>query len=40
MAKGGKFVNIYIGWGIKKGDTAQQPTVPGIVQDDPNEPEE
>ena len=40
VAKGGKFVNVYIGWGIKRGDTAQQPNVPGSVMDDPGEPTE
>ena len=40
VAKGGKFVNIYIGWGLKKGDTAQNPTNPGAVQEDPDEPVE
>ena len=40
VAKGGKFVNVYVGWGIKRGDTAQKPVEPGSVQDDPIEPKE
>ena len=29
--KGGKFVNAYVGWGIKHGDVVQNPVEPGVV---------
>jgi hypothetical protein len=35
VSKGGKFVNIYVGWGLKRGDVVQNPVEPGIVCDDP-----
>jgi hypothetical protein len=37
VAKGGKFTNVYIGYGIKKGDEIFNPTMPPEVQRDPEE---
>jgi hypothetical protein len=37
VAKGGKFVGIYVGDGVKKGDTSFNPTEPPEVQSDPSE---
>ena len=28
-------MNIYVGWGVKRGDVVQNPVEPGIVCDDP-----
>jgi len=39
VAKGGKFVNFYLGYGLKKGDASFQPTEPPEVQQDPDEAE-
>lgn len=38
VSKGGKFTNIYIGNGMKRGDASMNPTEPPNVQDDPEEP--
>lgn len=40
VAKGGKFCNFYLGYGMKKGDSSYQPIEPPEVQRDPEEPEE
>lgn len=40
VQKGGKYCNIYVGWGCKHGDAAMFPTEPAEVQRDPSEPEE
>ena len=40
VSKGGKFVNIYVGLGIKHGDTSYKPVEPGDVLEDPSEPKE
>lgn len=37
VAKGGKFVSIYIGYGLKKGDSSYNPTEPPEVQKDPQD---
>jgi len=37
VAKGGKFTNVYVGYGIKKGDEIFNPTMPPEVQKDPEE---
>ena len=37
VAKGGKFTNIYVGYGIKRGDNSFNPTEPPMVQSDPSE---
>ena len=37
VSKGGKFTNIYIGYGIKRGDPIFNPTEPPEVQKDPEE---
>jgi radial spoke head protein 4A len=39
VAKGGKFCNFYLGYGMKKGDSSYQPTEPPEVQRDPEEQE-
>ena len=40
VAKGGKFCNFYVGYGLKKGDSSYQPTEPPEVQRDPDEQEQ
>ena len=40
VSKGGKFTNIYIGNGMKRGDSSLNPTEPPDVQADPSEPAE
>lgn len=40
VAKGGKFTNIYVGYGLKKDNPSYNPTEPPLVQDDPEEEEE
>ena len=37
VAKGGKYVNIYVGDGVKKGDTSYYPIEPPEVQADPTD---
>ena len=37
VAKGGKFTNIYVGYGMKRGDNSFNPTEPPMVQQDPQE---
>ena len=37
VSKGGKFTNIYVGYGIKKGDPIFNPTEPPEIQKDPEE---
>lgn len=37
VSKGGKFTNVYIGYGIKRGDPIFNPTEPPEVQKDPEE---
>lgn len=37
VSKGGKFTNVYVGYGIKKGDPIFNPTEPPEVQKDPEE---
>ena len=37
VAKGGKFTNIYVGYGLKRGDPIFNPTEPPEVQKDPEE---
>ena len=39
-AKGGRFVNIYVGWGLKEGDSPMTPFEPPQVEKDPAELEE
>jgi hypothetical protein len=39
VAKGGKFMNFYLGYGMKKGDSSYQPTEPPEVCRDPDEVE-
>ena len=39
VAKNGKYVNFYLGYGLKKGDSSFQPTEPPEVQQDPDETE-
>jgi hypothetical protein len=40
VSKGGKFTNIYIGNGMKRGDASMNPIEPPEVQADPSEPKE
>jgi radial spoke head protein 4/6 len=40
VAKGGKFTNIYVGFGLKKDNPSYNPTEPPAVCDDPREEEE
>jgi hypothetical protein len=37
VSKAGKFTNIYIGYGMKRGDAIFNPTEPPEVQKDPEE---
>ena len=37
VSKGGKFTNIYIGYGMKRGDAIFNPTEPPEIQKDPEE---
>ena len=37
VAKGGKFTTVYVGWGLKKGESSYQPTEPPEVQVDPDD---
>ena len=37
VAKGGKFHNVYIGYGMKQGDSSFNPTEPPEVQADPQD---
>jgi radial spoke head protein 4A len=37
VAKGGKFLNFYLGFGMKRIDSSYQPTEPPEVQQDPDE---
>ena len=37
VAKGGKFTSIYVGWGLKKGESSYQPIEPPEVQVDPDD---
>lgn len=37
VAKGGKFTNIYVGYGLKKDNPSYNPTEPPLVMDDPDE---
>ena len=40
VSKGGKFTNIYIGNGMKRGESSLNPTEPPEVCADPSEPVE
>lgn len=40
VSKGGKFTNIYVGYGLKKGDSSYNPTEPPEVQKDPQDQSE
>ena len=40
VAKGGKFTNIYVGYGLKRGDPSYNPTEPPEVQRDPTDQNE
>jgi hypothetical protein len=40
VAKGGKFTSIYVGYGLKKGDSSYNPTEPPEVQKDPEDQNE
>ena len=40
VAKGGKFTNIYVGYGLKKGASSYNPIEPPPICDDPEEDEE
>lgn len=40
VQKGGKFCNIYLGWGLKTGDANMFPIEPADVQRDPEDPTE
>jgi len=35
VSKGGKFANVYVGYGLKRGDTSFSPTEPPEVLKDP-----
>ena len=37
VAKGGKFCTVYVGWGLKKGESSYQPIEPPEVQADPDD---
>lgn len=39
-SKGGKFTNIYVGYGLKTGDPSMNPTEPPEIQRDPEDEEE
>ena len=38
VCKGGKFTNVYIGYGVKRGDPSFKPTSPPTVDVEPEEP--
>ena len=40
VAKGSKYVNIYVGDGVKKGESSYNPIEPPVVQSDPSDPTE
>ena len=40
MSKGGKFTNIYIGYGIKRVDPSFNPTSPPQIDSEPSDPTE
>ena len=40
VAKGGKFTNIYVGYGVKRGDPSLNPVEPPMVQSDPADQKE
>lgn len=40
VSKGGKFTNLYVGYGLKRGDTSFFPTEPPMVQMDPEDQKE
>jgi len=40
VAKGGKFTNIYVGYGLKRGDPSFNPVEPPMVQSDPTDQSE
>merc|ERR1712072_254723 len=40
VCKGGKFTNVYIGYGVKRVDPSFNPTVPPKVDKEPLDPEE
>ena len=40
VSKGGKFTNVYVGYGLKKGDPSYNPVEPPEVCQDPDEEEE
>lgn len=40
VAKGGKFTNIYIGYGLKRMDASFNPTIPPTVDVEPMDPVE
>ena len=40
VCKGGKFTNVYIGYGVKREGPSFNPTVPPVVDKEPQDPEE
>jgi hypothetical protein len=40
VAKGGKFTNIYVGYGLKRGDPSFNPVEPPMVLSDPTDQSE